>query len=79
MRAVMVSHSRKPCRFDEPAELLSFERAYVATLPRVPVTDAHLRLERVRNLVAGRVPGPLRFDAAMIADADAVARQTEAG
>ncbi len=41
----------------------SFEAVYRARLPRIKLTDAHRRLERIRNqLVAARTDVPIHFD-----------------
>jgi len=46
----------------EPRDGYSFEAVYRLNLPRVPVTDAQLRLERMRDMVAGRVDVPIHFE-----------------
>jgi hypothetical protein len=38
-----------------------FETVYVSSLPRVPMTEAHRRLEQVRTLVAARTDVPIHF------------------
>ncbi|MBI1371374.1 MAG: hypothetical protein GC159_01240 [Phycisphaera sp.] len=71
----MVSPTRKPMHDAGPFD---FERAYMRTLPRTPITDAHRRLERLRyHLVAARVAAPIRFDGALVADATANANATD--
>lgn len=41
---------------------VSFEAVYITTLPRVPITEAHRRLEQLReHLVAGRTDVPIHF------------------
>jgi hypothetical protein len=41
----------------------SFESIYLSRLPRMPVTEAHKKLEQLRNnLVAGQVNVPIHFE-----------------
>jgi hypothetical protein len=43
-------------------DTVSFEAVYISTLPRVPLTEAHRRLEQIREqLVAGRTAVPIHF------------------
>ena len=44
-------------------DTVSFEAVYISTLPRVPVTEAHRRLETLRErLVAGHTHVPIHFN-----------------
>lgn len=42
----------------------SFEAIYRANLPKTMLTDAHRKLERIRDLVAGRTDVPVHFESA---------------
>jgi hypothetical protein len=43
-------------------DTVSFEAVYISSLPRVPMTEAHRRLELLRReLVAGRTEVPIHF------------------
>ncbi|MDH3583741.1 MAG: hypothetical protein OER86_05960 [Phycisphaerae bacterium] len=46
----------------KPAATYRFESIYARALPRVPMTEAHQRLERIRqDLVASRTDVPIHF------------------
>lgn len=47
------------------ADAFSFERTYRANLPRPALTEAHQRLERIRELVAAEVAQPMHFEEAV--------------
>lgn len=47
------------------SDSISFEQAYRAQLPRPALTEAHSRLERIRDLVGARVHQPMRFEEAV--------------
>jgi len=52
-----------PARAAPRADALDFESVYIAQLPRVPRSEAHLRLEQLRQqLVAARTDVPIHFD-----------------
>ncbi|MBI1369603.1 MAG: hypothetical protein GC162_13230 [Planctomycetes bacterium] len=47
-----------------PAADMRFEAVYAANLPKVPMTDAQTKLERIRTqLVAAKTDVPIHFDA----------------
>jgi hypothetical protein len=46
----------------EAGDSLSFEAVYQSQLPRVPMTDAHRKLDRIRSqLVGGKTEVPIHF------------------
>lgn len=49
-------------RSTQQADRLNFEAVYRSRLPRVAMTDAHARLEKLRTLVAARTDVPIHFD-----------------
>lgn len=49
----------------DSSHTLSFEGVYQNQLPRVPMTDAHRKLDRIRTqLVAGKTDVPIHFNSA---------------
>jgi len=47
----------------QAADSYSFEAVYQAKLPRVPMTDAHRKLDRIRTqLVAAKTDVPIHFN-----------------
>ena len=47
----------------ERADQMSFESVYVSKLPRLPYTDAQVRLENLRQtLIAAKVDLPIHFE-----------------
>lgn len=46
----------------QPADALNFEAVYQSQLPRIPMTEAQQRIDRIRSeLVAGRTDVPIHF------------------
>ena len=56
--------SRRPDQTttSEAGDSLSFEAVYQSQLPRVPMTEAHRKLDRIRSqLVGGKTEVPIHF------------------
>lgn len=61
-RSVQPSQSVRPAA---PVDSFHFDTVYISQLPRVPQTEAHQRLEKIRTqLVAGQVATPVYFNEA---------------
>ena len=60
-----VSSTQAISRTPRDNDSISFEQAYRAELPRPALTEAHARLERIRNLVGAKVNQPMRFEEAV--------------
>jgi len=57
IQAAQTAQSAQPVQGDS----YDFEAVYRASLPRPALTDAHARLERIRNLVAAKTDVPIHF------------------
>mgnify|MGYP006294654263 FL=1 len=60
-----VSETQAISRVQRESDAISFEQAYRAELPRPALTEAHARLERIRNLVGAKVNQPMHFEEAV--------------
>jgi len=60
-----VTSTQPISQVDRQRDSISFEKAYRAQLPRPAMTEAHHRLERIRDLVGARVNQPMRFEEAV--------------
>ncbi len=52
----------EPAARAQDADAFDFEAIYRANLPRPALTEAHRRLEKIRDLVAAKTDVPIHFD-----------------
>lgn len=63
--ATSVDKPAEPAQVNRPSQSnpFAFESAYIEQLPRMEYTDAHRRVERIRDtLVGGSTPVPIHFE-----------------
>ncbi|QNN22150.1 hypothetical protein HED60_07645 [Planctomycetales bacterium ZRK34] len=57
-----VTRQPNQTKASEAGDSLSFEAVYQSQLPRVPMTEAHRKLDRIRSqLVGGKTEVPIHF------------------